>query len=80
MKIPVFSNPEFKKAMIFGAGLTVGFIAISAGIKLFNKFSPVDIPNAYVPAQAKYGSYWGTMGNSLNSLDPGTEPGVYNLT
>ena len=69
-------NKGLKEAVIFGAGLTIGFIIVSGGIKLLDKASGGGyIPDEFVEATPAESAYGGTM-NSLTMGETG-EFGLY---
>lgn len=67
-------------AMVFGAGLTIGFILISGGLKLVDKFTGGNIiPDEFT--QARYARAYQGFGSTLNTLGPGGDSiGMYDLS
>jgi hypothetical protein len=60
-------NSKLNEAILFGAGLTVGYILVSGGIKLLDKFTGGFIPDEFT--QSRYAnSYYG--GETFNTLAP----------
>ena len=72
MKLPHFNESRVYDAINFGVGLTLGFVLVSGGIKLLDRFTGGIVPNEFSEAvgedvmPSKY-SYFG--GETFNSLD-----------
>ena len=74
MKIPHFNEGRVWDAINFGVGLTLGFVLVSGGIKLIDKFSGGIIPNEFSEAvgedvmPSKYAYFGGETFNSLDNI------------
>ena len=72
-------NKGLMDAVVFGAGLTVGFILISGGLKLVDKATGGIIPDEFT--QARYARAYQGFGSTLNTLGPGGDTvGMYDLS
>lgn len=55
-------NKGLKEAIVFGAGLTLGFILVTGGIKMLDKATGGGyIPDEFTSTQAMYGGTMNTL-------------------
>ena len=62
-------NSKLNEAILFGAGLTVGYILVSGGIKLLDKFTGGIVPDEFTQSRVAY--YGGETFNTLNPTGDG---------
>jgi hypothetical protein len=76
--IPKINNSKLMDGVVLGIGFTAGYILLTAGLKMADRFSGGLIPDEIANARVSYyDSNYG--GATFNTLQPTGDPNVYNL-